>query len=154
MKLIKSTDRPLLLIELGEVGNFVHPNAVLGALAHITIDLGIPTMMTKDTTETAYFVSLIAKDPSRIKSKIKQYCKYAEVNLDEIQNKIDAAQSEITAMIRGEDSRDFYLSSWSKKVFSYHCELLSEITGIDLSSCTDLMSEHKTIAQVLSLIHI
>ena len=38
-----------------------------------------------------------------------------------------------------------------KKVFSYHCELLSEITGIDLSSCTDLMSEHKTIAQVIQL---
>ena len=151
VKLIDSADRPLLLIELGEVGNFVHPNAVLGALAHITIDLGIPTMMTKDTTETAYFVSLIAKDPSRLKSKIKQYCKYADVNLDDVQSKIDAAQSEITAMIRGEDSGDFYLSAWSKKVFSYHCELLSDITGIELSSCVDLMSEHKTIAQVIQL---
>ena len=151
VKLIDSADRPLLLIELGEVGNFVHPNAVLGALAHITIDLGIPTMMTKDTTETAYFVSLIAKDPSRLKSKIKQYCKYADVNLEDVQKKIDAAQSEITAMIRGEDSGDFYLSAWSKKVFSYHCELLSDITGIELSSCVDLMSEHKTIAQVIQL---
>ena len=70
VKLIDSADRPLLLIELGEVGNFVHPNAVLGALAHITIDLGIPTMMTKDTTETAYFVSLIAKDPRGSNQKL------------------------------------------------------------------------------------
>ena len=151
VKLIDSADRPLLLIELGEVGNFVHPNAVLGALAHITIDLGIPTMMTKDTTETAYFISLIAKDPSRLKSKMKDYCKYIDVNLDDIQRKIDAAQSEITAMIQGEDSGDFYLSAWSNKVFNYHCELLSEITGIELSLCVDLMIEHKTIAQVIQL---
>ena len=73
------------------------------------------------------------------------------MNLDDVQSKIDAAQSEITAMIRGEDSGDFYLSAWSKKVFSYHCELLSDITGIELSSCVDLMSEHKTIAQVIQL---
>ena len=42
--------RPLLLVETGSEGNYsIHPNAVLGALAHITLDLGIPVMMVKGT---------------------------------------------------------------------------------------------------------
>ena len=43
--------KPLLLIELGEIHNSVHPNAVLGALAHVTLDLGVPIITTKDSME-------------------------------------------------------------------------------------------------------
>ena len=54
--------RPLLLVETGSEGNYsIHPNAVLGALAHITLDLGIPVMMVKGPLEAAHFIAVAAK---------------------------------------------------------------------------------------------
>jgi len=55
--------RPILLIE-GE-GLYskrnIHPNAIRGALASIAIDLGIPTLFTKDEGETAAMIAAIVK---------------------------------------------------------------------------------------------
>ena len=57
-----SSSRPLLLIETGEeTGYALHPNSILGALAHITLDMGIPVMMTKDAKETAHFIAIAAR---------------------------------------------------------------------------------------------
>ena len=57
-----SAHRPLLLVETGSEGNYsVHPNAVLGALAHITLDLGVPVMMVKGPLEAAHFLGVAAK---------------------------------------------------------------------------------------------
>ena len=57
-----SAQRPLLLIETGGEGTYsVHPNAVLGALAHITLDLGVPVMMVKGPLEAAHFLGVAAK---------------------------------------------------------------------------------------------
>ena len=54
--------RPLLLIEIGEGhGQAVHPDAVHGALAYISLDLGIPVMMTKNAEETARFLVAAAR---------------------------------------------------------------------------------------------
>ena len=57
-----SAHRPLLLVETGSEGNYsVHPNAVLGALAHITLDLGVPVMMVKGPLEAAHFLGVAVK---------------------------------------------------------------------------------------------
>ena len=57
-----SSSRPLLLIETGgDTGYALHPNSILGALAHITLDLGIPVMMTKDAKESAHFIAIAAR---------------------------------------------------------------------------------------------
>ena len=57
-----SAQRPLLLIETGGESQYsVHPNAVLGALAHLTLDLGIPVMMVKGPLEAAHFIAVAAQ---------------------------------------------------------------------------------------------
>ena len=59
------SSRPLLLVEHGEGGQGLHPNAVLGALAHITLELGLPVMMTKGPTESAHFIAVAAQQEHR-----------------------------------------------------------------------------------------
>ena len=57
-----SAARPLLLIETGGEASYgIHPNAVLGALAHVTLDLGVPVMMVRDAKETAHFLAVASK---------------------------------------------------------------------------------------------
>jgi len=62
LSLSANSSRPLLLVETGgDSGYALHPNSVLGALAHITLDIGIPVMMTKDATESAHFIAIAAR---------------------------------------------------------------------------------------------
>ena len=61
-KLIAGSSRPMLVIETGEGDEHrLHPNAVLGALAFITVELRIPVVLTKNALETAHFLH-IAKE--------------------------------------------------------------------------------------------
>jgi ERCC4-related helicase/ERCC4-type nuclease len=61
-KLLAGSSRPMLLIETGEGDEHrLHPNAVLGALAYITVELRIPVVLTKNALETAHFLH-IAKE--------------------------------------------------------------------------------------------
>jgi len=61
-KLIAGSSRPMLVIETGEGDEHrLHPNAVLGALAYITVELRIPVILTKNALETAHFLH-IAKE--------------------------------------------------------------------------------------------
>ena len=61
-RLVAASSRPMLLIEIGQGhGQFVHPDAVHGALAHVSLDLGIPIMMTKSAEESAHFLAAAAK---------------------------------------------------------------------------------------------
>ena len=60
-KLFSSAIRPLLIIETMETDR-IHPNAVMGAIAWITLDLGLPVLMTKNVEETARFVSVAARE--------------------------------------------------------------------------------------------
>jgi Fanconi anemia group M protein len=57
-------ERPLVVVE-GEEDIYtqrnIHPNAIRGMLATITISYGIPVIVTKNTKETAALISVIAK---------------------------------------------------------------------------------------------
>ena len=64
-KLHSAAPRPLLIVESIET-NRVHPNALYGAMAWITIDLGLPIMMTGSPENTAKFISIVAKRESRM----------------------------------------------------------------------------------------
>lgn len=58
-KLVAGASRPILLVEVGSgTEQRLHPNAILGAIAFITVDLGIPVVMTKNAMETAQFIAL------------------------------------------------------------------------------------------------
>ena len=93
-KLIKNCKYPLLLIELGEVGSAVHPNAVLGAMAHITLDIGIPVMMTKNTLESAHFLSIAAKRKYDVFESLKKSLKET-TDEDVINSKVESAKNPV-----------------------------------------------------------
>jgi Fanconi anemia group M protein len=63
-ELRNSFERPIIIIE-GEESMYavrgVHPHAILGMLATITISYGIPVLQTKNAKETASLLRLIAK---------------------------------------------------------------------------------------------
>ncbi|ALM75140.1 DEAD/DEAH box helicase [Thermococcus barophilus] len=61
-RLTEAYARPVIIIEgqLYGVRN-VHPNAIRGALAAVTIDWGVPILFSTDAKETAQFIYLIAK---------------------------------------------------------------------------------------------
>jgi len=62
-RLIAAAPRPLLLIEGGGLFSqrAVHNNSLMGALATLTIDLGLPVVTTQDGEETARFLIIAAQ---------------------------------------------------------------------------------------------
>jgi ERCC4-type nuclease len=62
-RLIAAAPRPLLIIEGGGLftQRAVHNNALMGALATLTIDLGLPVVTTQDGEETARFLIIAAR---------------------------------------------------------------------------------------------
>lgn len=75
-RLLNSAPRPLLIVEIGSGSSIgVHPNATLGALAHLSIEFGLSVITTKDSRETAKFVKILAKKELEIIDKM-----WAEVN--------------------------------------------------------------------------
>ena len=72
-RLYYSATRPLLIIEGVELfeTRAVHPNAVQGALSWITLDLGLSVIMTKNTLETALFISMTAKKEQNFLNQIE-----------------------------------------------------------------------------------
>jgi Fanconi anemia group M protein len=59
-----SYERPIIIIE-GEENIYsqrkIHPNAIRGTMAMIAVSYGLPIIQTKDSKETAAFLSVIAK---------------------------------------------------------------------------------------------
>jgi ERCC4-related helicase len=55
--------RPVLIIEGGDLAGQrdIHPNAIRGALAAITVDLGVSVLFTKDEEDTAQMISVLAR---------------------------------------------------------------------------------------------
>ena len=70
----QNLERPLLIIE-GEEDIYsilnIHPNAIRGMLATITVSYGIPVLQTKDKKETAALLYIIAKREQEELSKEK-----------------------------------------------------------------------------------
>ncbi len=86
--LAESFERPLMIIE----GNGlyternIHPNAIRGALACITVDYHIPTIFTEDETETAQIIASIAgREQKDRKSDIPIRCQRKVLSLPELQ---------------------------------------------------------------------
>lgn len=55
-------EKPILIIEGEEsLYSYLHPNIIRGALAAVTVDLGIPIIWTRDLADTAGLIFWIAK---------------------------------------------------------------------------------------------
>jgi Fanconi anemia group M protein len=63
-KLLRETfERPIIILEGKELyeRRAIHPNAVRGALAALTVDLGVPIVPTEDEEDTANLLTAMAK---------------------------------------------------------------------------------------------
>ena len=144
----ESGQQPLLLIELGEIGNSVHPNAALGALAHVTLDLGVPIITTKNSMESAHLVYLIASKISKFSQAIRDHTEYQPIDNQSINRLCEVASIEISAMVNHNETNEDFVERWSDKGFKKQIELLSNITGIDFAVCERLLIEHHSIAAI------
>ncbi|MGC9517693.1 MAG: DEAD/DEAH box helicase [Methanomicrobiales archaeon] len=61
-ELVENFNKPLIILESDDLyTGFVHPNAIRGALASITVDFGIPIIPTRSEADTAAMIYRIAQ---------------------------------------------------------------------------------------------
>ena len=145
----QSSNQPILLIELGEIGSSVHPNAVLGALAHVSIDLGVPILTTKDSMESAHLIFLIARNNQNFSTKMRDYVKYQDVDESSIIMHCNNAAKEIAAMVnQGEESHTL-LARWNTDGITKQAKILCQITDLDLEICLQLFERFDSITEIL-----
>jgi Fanconi anemia group M protein len=91
--------RPLLLIETGgPYGYGLHPNAVLGALAHITLDLGIPVMMVQDAEEAAHFLAVAAQREHDALERLHSFAETSTLSEEQIEEAVLSTQHELNLL--------------------------------------------------------
>tara|TARA_Y100000766_G_scaffold200083_1_gene172355 strand:- start:14017 stop:16689 length:2673 start_codon:yes stop_codon:yes gene_type:complete len=153
-RLAAASSRPMLLIEIGQGhGQFVHPNAVHGALAHVGLDLGVPIMMTKSPEETAHFLAVAAKrEHDLIEKMALSAMKRGERFEDErsIERAVSAAMAEIKAIELEEHSETPLANRWISFQKSESVDVLAAIPGIGLKKAEALINQFSTISGVFS----
>ncbi len=153
-RLSAAASRPMLLIEIGQGhGQFVHPNAVHGALAHVSLDLGIPIMMTKSPEESAHFLAAAAKrEHDLIEKMATEAMKRSEQFEDErsIERAVSAAMAEIKAIELEEHSETPLANRWTTFQQSESIQVLAAIPGIGPKKAEALITAFSTISGVFS----
>ncbi len=141
--LFSSAIRPLLIVESIE-SDRIHPNAVMGAMAWITLDLGLPVLMTNGIEETARFVSVAAKREAKILKLLLD--KFSAKNRNPELDSIRAAASEINAMISESKNAGYLLDRWENEVKLSREKILANLPGIGpktaksiMNHCNDIM---------------
>ena len=126
-----SASRPMLLIETGgDAGYGLHPNAVLGALAHITLDMGIPVMMTKDAMETAHFVSIAAQREQDLLESFHEMVNSETTTGTELKSIMEQAAREIDALLIKPEASHPWLESAQQQLERCYEHALSQLTGV------------------------
>ncbi len=147
-KLVHICSNPLLLIELGEVGSSVHPNAVLGAMAHITLDIGIPVMMTKNTLESAHFISIATKREDLTEIIEKTYTEPFDEK--EIDSKVEAARNEINSLINDDYHQSPLIEKWKLDFERLNIDLISSLIGVEQDIASILLDGFGTIVKIFT----
>ena len=107
-----SARRPLLLIETGGEGQYgMHPNAVLGALAFVTLDLGIPVMMVKDAKEAAHFVAVAAKREHDALAQLHDFVRDCKIDEDHIKTRLNEVVKELDSIEENPEGKHPWLDS-------------------------------------------
>lgn len=98
--LVVSAQRPLLLVETGgETQYSVHPNAVLGALAHITLELGLPVVMVKGPLEAAHFIAVAVRQEHEALERLHQFASSSSKELPDLRKAMALASRELDAIM-------------------------------------------------------
>ena len=141
-KLSSAVEKPLLIIESLETER-VHPNAIHGAMAWITLDLGLPVIMTGSPEQTARFISIAAKRESRMLNLV--ITRNNNLNRDLEKSAIDAAAAEVMAIQSGELSNSKLSEKWNDEVMASRIRILSELPGIGMITAKKIMDAVKDI---------
>ena len=153
-RLSAAASRPMLLIEIGQGhGQFVHPNAVHGALAHVSLDLGMPIMMTKSPEESAHFLAVAAKrEHDLIEKMATNAMKRAESFEDErsIERSVSAAMAEIKAIELDGDLETPLANRWTAFQQSQSAHVLAAIPGIGQKKADALIDTFTSLSGVFS----
>mgnify|MGYP003309355750 FL=1 len=153
-RLSANAARPMLLVEIGEVhGQFVHPNAVHGALAHVSLDLGIPVMMTKNPEETAHFILAAAKREHDMIERMASLAMSRAPQQDDeraIERAVSAAMAEIKAIELQEDCITPLADRWSENHQQEAVNMLSAISGIGIKKAESLIESFGNLSAVFS----
>ncbi|MGB1588382.1 MAG: helicase-related protein [Poseidonia sp.] len=112
MGLKVSAQRPLLLVETGGEGAYgLHPNAVLGAMAFITLDLGLPVMMVKDATEAAHFLAVAARREHDALERLHAFVGQSEQDETNVSSRLETALAELDAIEASPEASHPWLDS-------------------------------------------
>tara|TARA_B100001113_G_scaffold14368_1_gene11003 strand:- start:8896 stop:11466 length:2571 start_codon:yes stop_codon:yes gene_type:complete len=141
-RLHSAAPRPLLIIESLD-SNRVHPNAIHGAMAWVTLDLGLPVLMTGSPEQTARFISIAAKRESRVLDLLMTHQRRR--NLDTEKAAIKAASSEIMNIIGGETTTGVLSQKWYDEVLSKRTKMLSDLPGIGVVTARKIVEEVEDI---------
>ena len=131
----------------------MHPDAVHGALAHVSLDLGIPIMMTKSAEESAHFLAAAAKrEHDMIERMATSALKRAERFEDErsLERAISAAVAEIKALEFGENIEAPLANRWTTFQASESVEVLSAIPGIGTKKAEAFIQTFSTLSGVFA----
>ena len=146
--------RPLLLVEIGEGhGQAVHPDAVHGALAYISLDLGMPVMMTKNAEETARFLLAAAQ---REHDLMEHWAYRAMQRIDPlsdtqaVERATSAAAAEIRAIELGTDESVPLANRWPQHAIEEQAAVLAAIEGIGPSKAKALIESFGSLAGVFA----
>ena len=125
-----SASRPLLLIETGADEQYaLHPNAVLGALAHITVDLGIPVMMTKNAEESAHFVAVTAKREYDLIETLHAYLTTQQASEQEWRPALDVISKELEQIEEDPDGDHPWMDTMIEHLHRCFQHTVSQYTG-------------------------
>jgi Fanconi anemia group M protein len=93
----ESVTRPVLIIEGGDlsVQRDIHPNAIRGVLAALTVDMGVSLLFTKDEQDTAQMLFVLAKREEGERGERKVHPHKSHHSLREEQEYIISAFPEI-----------------------------------------------------------
>tara|TARA_B110001452_G_scaffold250764_1_gene239261 strand:+ start:476 stop:3148 length:2673 start_codon:yes stop_codon:yes gene_type:complete len=136
-RLHSAAPRPLIIIESNETQR-VHPNAIHGAMAWITLDLGLPVIMTGSPEQTARFVSIAAKREARVLDLLMNHAR--KKPMDAEKSVIKAASAEIMSIINGEIDEGNLSKRWSNEVLAQRAKILAELPGIGVTSAKKIMA--------------
>ena len=141
-RLHDAAPRPLLIVESNETQR-VHPNAVHGAMAWITLDLGLPVIMTGSPEQTAKFVSVVAKREARFLDLLMIHARKKPIDAEKAS--ITAASAEIMSIIKGESEEGVLAKRWDKEVMSQRIRILAELPGIGIKTANRIMETARDI---------
>ena len=136
-RLHSAAPRPLMIIESNETQR-VHPNAVQGAMAWITLDLGLPVLMTGSPEQTARFVSIAAKREARVLDLLMTHSKRKPADAEK--SAIKAASEEIMSIINGQNEQGVLAKKWNEEVLVKRTKIIAELPGIGTVTARKIMA--------------